>query len=117
MIKRIVLFLLLASVSPHIYSQTNGQIFLSVNKISNDKSSSSKSLDISKNWKFQSGDSLKWVQPSYDDENWQIKGTMIFQDSIPASENTGLCCFRLKILTDSSLYNKSLGLLITQNGA
>lgn len=117
MIKRIVLFLLLASVSPHIYSQTNGEIFLSLNKISTDKSSSSKALDISKNWKFQSGDSLRWVQPTYNDENWQIKGTMIYQDSIPTSENTGLFSFRLKILTDSSLFNKSLGLIITQNGA
>ncbi len=117
MIKRIVLFLLLAGVSPHIYSQTNGQIFLSLNKISNGKSSSSNALDISKNWKFQLGDSLQWVLPTYNDENWQIRGTMIYQDSIPASENTGLYCFRLKILTDSSLFNKSLGLIITQYGA
>ncbi len=115
--KCFLFILLLLYVAPNIYSQKNGEIFLSYNKISNVKKSETGTLNISKDWKFHWGDNLEWRLPSFNDSSWQIRNTEISQDSVPASQNIGLCWFRLKIKTDSSLFGKNLGLLISQRGA
>ena len=115
--KYFLFILLLLYFTPNIYSQKNGEIFLSYNKISNVKGNENGTLKISENWKFHWGDNLEWRLPSYNDSSWQIRNTGINQDSIPAANNIGMCWFRLKIKTDSSLFGKNLGLLISQRGA
>ena len=113
--KYFLFIILLLYFTPNIYSQKNGEIFLSDNKISNVKGNGT--LNISGNWKFHWGDNLKWKLPTYNDSSWQIRNTSISQDSISSEQNIGICWFLLKIKTDSTLFGKNLALLIRQRGA
>src|SRR5215831_4562865 len=68
-------------------------------------------------WKYHSGDSLSWREPSYNDSNWEILTTDFHLDSIPPGTWNGIGWFRLKLVIDPSLYNKVLAVVMTHYGA
>ena len=115
--KKLLFALFFLFIVPTIPAQTNGKVFLSLKKINKGKGHVPKTMNISSNWKFHEGDSAGWNLPSYNDSAWQIKNTDINIDSLSPKQNTGICWFRLKIVTDSSLFGKDLALLIKQHGA
>ncbi len=115
--KKLLFIFLLLFIAPEILPQANGTLFLSQKKINEGKGDVHGTLNISSGWKFHQGDNAVWKLPSYNDSAWQTKRTMIYEDSLTRAENTGICWFRLKIVTDSSLFNKDIALLIRQHGA
>jgi len=68
-------------------------------------------------WKYHSGDDLNWKDPYYNDSDWTISKTDFSFDSLQNNEWTGIGWFRLKLIVDSSLYNKVLALVIMHYGA
>jgi serine phosphatase RsbU (regulator of sigma subunit) len=68
-------------------------------------------------WKYHPGDNPTWAKEDFDDKNWPTTNTYInWQDSsILKWENIGW--FRFHFVADTSLWNKSIALLIGQLGS
>ncbi len=99
------------------YGQSDGRLQISKNLLTKNNADGSKSVNISHNWKFKSGDDTAWKSPHYDDSSWKTINVSFAMDTLSADENTGICWLRLKIEVDSSLYGKQIGLSITERGA
>ncbi len=68
------------------------------------------------NWKYHPGDDLAWADPSFDDSEWETTITMLYPNNLPESGWQGSGWFRIHIVIDSTLFNKSLGLSLVQAG-
>ncbi len=69
------------------------------------------------NWKYHAGDDLRWKDPAFDDRSWKFLNTDFNPDSLQKGDWLGIGWFRLKIIIDSSLRNKSISLVLTHFGA
>ena len=92
--------------------KTGGSIVLSSNNFKN-----TKGLMITSGWKYHSGDSVLWADPGYNDSKWEVTGTYLHPDDHPLSGWNGLGWFRMKIILDSTLLNKSFMFNLWQAGA
>ena len=111
----------------NVIAQSNGELRLSKELL--EKSSYHYEVDqyrfehdhserfISHEWKYSPGDNLEWKNPGINDSNWALLRTDFSLDSIPSNSWKGIGWFRLKLKVDSSLYNKSLALVLTHYGA
>ncbi len=125
--KAFKIFLLIFFCAQSTFAQKNGVLFLSAETLK--KSSYSYEMDqfrlehfyperfSSSDWKYHPGDDLQWKEPFFSDSDWTIFRTDFNVDSTPPDTWKGIGWFRLKLLIDSSLYNKSLALVITHYGA
>ena len=68
-------------------------------------------------WKYHPGDNKDWAKEDFDDNNWKVveSYTMGIVDSSHENKNVGW--YRFHFIADTSLWNKSLALLIGQLGA
>ncbi len=68
-------------------------------------------------WKYHAGDNINWAQKDFDDSGWEtVQPLLQWGDSLEIKwKNIGW--FRFNFIADSSLWNKSLALLIGQLGA
>lgn len=68
-------------------------------------------------WRYHPGDSAIWASPEYDDSKWDtVVSRLTLEDSLEGFWK-GIGWFRKHIRIDSSLINKTIGLLIRQDGA
>ncbi|MEJ2053055.1 MAG: SpoIIE family protein phosphatase [Calditrichaceae bacterium] len=75
------------------------------------------SLRLDMAWRFHSGDSAVWASPKFDDSNWDTVNTRLELSDSLLDFWTGIGWFRKYIKIDSSLRNKTLGLIFSQEGA
>ncbi|MEP7037863.1 MAG: SpoIIE family protein phosphatase, partial [Acidobacteriota bacterium] len=110
----IQIVLLLFVFSIFVQAQDSQVLILTAEKLTADKT-----VELDKlNWKYQSGDDLKWANPQYDDADWEeVAGTTIKPDSLPKSGFSGRAWFRLHLQADESLVNQTVALAGTQKGA
>ncbi len=74
-------------------------------------------LPILANWKYHKGDNIHWADSAFDDRSWIFVAPELNFDSIPENTFENIGWFRLQIIIDTSLVNKTLALLITHSGA
>ncbi len=76
-----------------------------------------KSILISRDLKFHSGDDSIWAKKDFDDSHWtNLKVNFKISDLVNANWE-GIGWFRKKFKIDSSLYNKAVAFVLLQNGA
>jgi hypothetical protein len=68
-------------------------------------------------WKYHKGDDPKWAASDLNDGQWQKLGSNFDLGKIPAGTFEGIGWFRLHLEVDTALVNKTLALLVTQEGA
>ncbi|MCH8981649.1 hypothetical protein IH922_06495, partial [candidate division KSB1 bacterium] len=68
-------------------------------------------------WKYHPGDNEEWADPEFDDTSWELVRPGLKPNELPKSGWQGVGWFRLHIVIDSTLFNKPLGLSISQAGA
>jgi len=76
-----------------------------------------KSISLDDVWKYHSGDDSVWVNPDYDDSNWDTLRTRLDNETTDSSTWKGIGWFRTNIRIDSSLINQPVAFLIYQFGA
>jgi signal transduction histidine kinase len=74
-------------------------------------------LLLNKGWKFQPGDNPAYADPRFDDRNWQAIDPSKDIYYLPQVRKAELGWFRLTMQVDSSLFKKSLALIVSQVGA
>lgn len=75
------------------------------------------SIPLSFNWKYHSGDDLTWAEKNFDDSTWMPINTRLYLDSLKAGTWKGMGWFRKEFIIDSSLFNKTIALIVEQKGA
>ena len=68
-------------------------------------------------WKFHAGDSLSWANPLYNDMAWQPVNPLLPLYRLPEIKQPGIGWLRLILQVDSSLYNKTIAIVLTFAGA
>ena len=63
-------------------------------------------------WKYHAGDSLAWAKKDYDDRRWKTVQSYYYRD-----KDADIGWYRFHFIADSSIWNKSIALLIDQLGA
>jgi len=76
-----------------------------------------KSISLDDVWKYHSGDDSVWVNPDYDDSNWDTLRTRLDNETTDSSTWKGMGWFRTNIRIDSSLIDQPVAFLIYQFGA
>jgi serine phosphatase RsbU (regulator of sigma subunit) len=82
-----------------------------------DSSGRPEEIHLNSNWNYHPGDDPSWANPGLNDSDWESYGPGIRYDQLPESGWQGIGWFRLHVLVDSALWNKSLAMLIWQRGA
>ena len=104
-------------IATFLGAQQKGIIHLTSKDIEINVDSAKMGLTISGFWKYRSGDSLVWASPTYVDASWDTLRSNFNIDSIPPKIWTGIGWFRLNIVVDSSLKNRTIAFSLIQNGA
>ncbi len=68
-------------------------------------------------WNYHKGDDIKWADPLLDDSKWQHLSSNFNLSKIPENTFENIGWFRLHIIVDTLLVDKTLALLLTQSGA
>jgi class 3 adenylate cyclase len=68
-------------------------------------------------WKYHAGDDSQWAEPAFDDSGWDTLSTRLNLIAQGDDFFAGVGWFRLHVVIDSSLRNKTYALLMTQQGA
>lgn len=68
-------------------------------------------------WKYHKGDDMRWADPAFDDRSWIFVATELNFDSLPENTFENIGWFRLHIIVDTLLVDKTLAMLITHSGA
>ena len=74
-------------------------------------------LELFEGWKYQIGDDSSWAAPSFDDTDWKTTNPFIRKEAFEKLNWTGNIWFRNHIYIDSSLLNKTFGLIFFNTGA
>jgi hypothetical protein len=74
-------------------------------------------LELDSNWLYKKGDNPEWSALNYDDSDWDTLSTILNVKEIEKEIFDGKGWFRLHLEIDSSIFNKSFGLLMDQRGA
>ena len=72
---------------------------------------------LDKNWKWHAGDNPDFAKPDFDDSAWERIDPTKEVMSFPKFQASEIGYLRLRILVDSSLFNKGMALKIWQMGA
>ena len=74
-------------------------------------------IALDSGWKFKAGDNPDWARPGFNDSSWQ--SINLFQDlyDLPQVPKSGIMWFRLRLKSDSTLFNRQLVMRIYQTGA
>jgi len=74
-------------------------------------------IALDSGWKFKAGDNPDWAKPGFDDSSWQ--SIHLFQDlyDLPQVPKSGIIWLRLRLRSDSTLFNRQLVMRIYQTGA
>lgn len=76
-----------------------------------------KAIWMTGKWKYHPGDDSVWAEKNFDDSAWDSLNTAIIMDSLKKGEWTGIGWFRKAFKIDSTLYHKTIGVIIGQAGA
>jgi len=68
-------------------------------------------------WKYHSGDNPDWANENFDDRNWKVVKSESYKGRDSTFKDKNIGWYRFHFIADSSLWNKSLALLIRQLGA
>ncbi len=117
--KEILSVFILFFFNQYIYCQySNSGIFKQPNpSVFHISNIPTKGVVLDKNWKFHAGDLLDCAKPDFDDSQWQnVNPTHDIYD-LPKLKDAGVGWFRIHLYIDSSLFEKSLAIMIQQMGA
>ena len=109
----ILLFIVIASAAKQSVAQSNGVFHLDTLPAAIQGAGSM----IKGNWKYHKGDDIKWANPLLNDSEWQNTPSNFSLAKLPANSFEGIGWFRITIVADTSLVNKTMGLLLSQPGA
>ena len=73
-------------------------------------------LELFEGWKYQIGDDSSWAVPSFDDTDWKTTNPFLRKEEFEKLNWTGNIWFRNHIYVDSSLLNKTFGLIFYNTG-
>jgi hypothetical protein len=76
-----------------------------------------KPITLSKPWKYNQGDDSIWSEKKFDDSSWDTLRPELEWEKYPKDIWKGIGWFRREIQIDSSLFNKSVALSMSQFGA
>jgi serine phosphatase RsbU (regulator of sigma subunit) len=74
-------------------------------------------LPIETSWKYHKGDDIRWADPLFNDREWIYVNPSLDMQILPEGTFEGIGWFRLHILVDTLLLDKTLALIMTQGGA
>ena len=74
-------------------------------------------LELFEGWKYQIGDDSSWANPSFNDTDWKTINPFLRKEDFEKLKWTGNIWFRNHIYVDSSLLNKTFGLIFFNTGA
>ena len=74
-------------------------------------------MSIDNFWKFHSGDNPDWANENFNDSIWKVVKSESYKGRDSTLKNKNIGWYRLHFIADSSLWNKSLALIIRQLGA
>ena len=74
-------------------------------------------LELFEGWKYQIGDDSSWADPSFNDTDWKTINPFLRKEDFEKLKWTGNIWFRNHIYVDSSLLNKTFGLIFFNTGA
>lgn len=100
----------------NIFAQTN-EDSEDITRLSADVLEAIKSVELSENWKYHSGDDMTWAEPDFDDSSWKSVDTRLNWNNLPEDGWNGIGWFRLHLIVESKLLNKPLALNLNQSGA
>lgn len=72
---------------------------------------------LNDDWKYHSGDDLKWAEQDFDDSAWPVVASFFDVENINKKPWEGIGWFRKKIRIDSTLYNKIVAIGMRQTAA
>src|SRR5580693_7545110 len=72
---------------------------------------------LDKGWKFHAGDDSKWINPDFNDRDWESIDPAVDITQIPQFETSTIGWLRLRVSIDSSVASQPLSLIVTQVGA
>ncbi len=75
------------------------------------------SIQVLTNWKYHKGDDMRWADSAFDDSSWNFVAPNLNFDSLAPGTFETIGWFRLHLIVDTTLLNKTLAFLITQSGA
>jgi len=113
------IFVILFFYTSCLFSQNEGIFHLDSLRPAMRGSSATRGLSpaIKGNWKYHKGDDIKWAASSFNDSQWQNAPSNFGVGKLPPNSFEGIGWFRMHIIVDTSLVNKTLGLLLAQVGA
>ncbi len=76
-----------------------------------------KAILIDNRWKYQSGDNKRWALTDYNDSSWQTTDSYINWPDSPVTRWQNVGWFRFHFIADTSIWNTSLAINISQFGA
>lgn len=68
-------------------------------------------------WKYHPGDNPEWAKEDFDDSNWKVVASYSYRGKDSNLNNENIGWYRFHFIADTSLWNKSLALLMGQLGA
>lgn len=74
-------------------------------------------VELDRFWKYHPGDNPAWSAREFDDSTWENAATSLHAREMPQNGWTGVGWFRMHLEVDATLWQQSLGLVITQAGA
>ena len=105
------LLILILLISSNVFAKFVDTVYVHPDSIEE------KFIKLDMPWRYHSGDSAIWAQPEFDDSKWDTVYTNLALDDSLEGFWKGMGWFRKHFKIDSSLQNKSLGLIINQDGA
>jgi serine phosphatase RsbU (regulator of sigma subunit) len=108
---RYVNILIIVLLAGQMFASASDTLFLSAEKLTGDY------VEISDSWRFHPGDDTIWASSTFDDSQWDTLKSMMWMDEYDIRDWEGIGWFRKVIKIDSSLKNKSIGLMIHHEGA
>jgi len=110
------LFIVLLFFSFSIHAQKSG-VFKLTTEVARTTRFASGWIGLDSGWKFKAGDNPDWARPGFDDSSWQP--IHLFQDlyNLQQVPKNGITWFRLRLKSDSTLFNRQLVMRIYQTGA
>src|SRR6187551_3271131 len=98
-------------VATNIYSQDTADKYVHLDSIPTE------GVLLNNGWKFHEGDNPNWAKPQYNDSAWSYINPLLPLYKLPQLKQPGIGWFRLKLQLDSSLYNKTIAVVLTFAGA
>ncbi len=114
MIKKPVSFTLLIFsllLSSNVFAQFVDTVYVHPDSIEK------KFIRLNMPWRYHTGDSAIWASKYFDDSKWDTVKTRLQVNDSLLNDWKGIGWFRKYIKIDSSLQNKTIGLIFTQDGA